>query len=330
MSSDLRYQERELLEWLVQALGNRDDYLSLTEIKENLDGSTLGRVQISLKKLEREGYIRSHPDTPPGFTILRYPDGTSVPVKRPTYSQGETADDRNLETESPPNSADLSPRQREVYELILKGRAKAHPPSIPQIMRSTGLSKSRVHQHLQTLERKGFIVLPRELLPRESDGPDVYKPRESRRIVVVGWQLLNPPAASTVSVRVIGHIAAGRPILVRGHEEWTSIPTEMLGANESEQIYVLIVEGESMVGAAVLPGDRIVVRKQQIASDGDMVIAQLQNSTTGEWEATLKRYRHEAGHARLVAASDGGCPGRRGTSVAARWVIRRRHPPCLV
>jgi repressor LexA len=177
---------------------------------------------------------------------------------------------------------DLTKRQQEIFDFIRKYSAKyGYPPTVRDIGKAVGLaSSSTVHAHLANLEKIG-------LLRR-----DPSKPR--------AIELLDRAVGSAVeSVRgivrpglpLLGSVAAGQPILAEENiEDYVSVP-EVAGGEEGE--YLLRVRGDSMKDAGILEGDFVVVRPQDTASDGDVVVALL-----GE-EATVKRFFHEPDHVRL-------------------------------
>ena len=178
---------------------------------------------------------------------------------------------------------DLTKRQKEIFDFIGTYASKyGYPPTVREIGKAVGLtSSSTVHAHLANLEKAG-------LLRR-----DPSKPR--------ALELLDRAAATAAdAVRtvvkpgglpLVGHVAAGQPILAEENiEDYVTVP-EIAGGEEGE--YVLRVRGESMVDAGILPGDFVVVRPQQTATDGEIVVA-----LVGE-EATVKRFFRERDHVRL-------------------------------
>ncbi len=178
---------------------------------------------------------------------------------------------------------DLTKRQREIFEFIRKYSAKyGYPPTVRDIGKAVGLaSSSTVHAHLSNLEKIG-------LLRR-----DPSKPR--------AIELLDRAMGSAVdSVRhivrqeglpLVGSVAAGAPVLAEENiEDYVAVPT--LAGGETGQ-YVLRVRGESMKDAGILEGNLVVVREQNTAQNGDIVVALL-----GE-EATVKRFYRESDHVRL-------------------------------
>ncbi len=109
---------------------------------------------------------------------------------------------------------------------------------------------------------------------------------------------------STIYVRVLGRTAAGSPVLAEaGHVEWMQVPQELIGRNDPDQVFALDVDGDSMVGDSVLDGDRVIVRSQKEAADGDMVVAEITNPITGNAETTVKRYRVKGGRTWLAPSN---------------------------
>lgn len=154
-------------------------------------------------------------------------------------------------------------------------QTKGYPPSVREIAVAVGLkSTSTVHGHLQRLEKRG-------LLHR-----DAMKPRAME---VVGDP--NFVRNNSTAVPVIGRVTAGTPILAEENlDEYVPIPEVMLGEGEH---FILLVRGDSMIEAGILDGDHIVVRKTSEASNGEIVVAMIDDS------ATVKRFFREDGHFRL-------------------------------
>ena len=178
---------------------------------------------------------------------------------------------------------ELTKRQQEIYDFIRKYSAKyGYPPTVRDIGKAVGLaSSSTVHAHLANLEKAGVLrrdpTKPRalELLDRA-----VGQAADAVRSVV-----------SSGGLPVVGHVAAGQPILAEENiEEYVEVPT-LAGGDEGE--YVLRVRGDSMKNAGILPDDWVVVRRQESAEDGEIVVA-----LVGE-EATVKRFFKESDHIRL-------------------------------
>ena len=150
---------------------------------------------------------------------------------------------------------------------------KGYPPSVREICAAVGLrSTSTVHAHLNHLEEKGLIRR------------DSTKPR--------ALEVLDGTQARGRSVPLVGRVTAGQPILaIENIEEYLSLPQSVLGQGE---MFSLRVEGESMIDAGIMDGDIVVLRQQDTAENGEIVVAM-----TPEDEATLKRIFYEDGRVRL-------------------------------
>ena len=183
--------------------------------------------------------------------------------------------------------AELTPRQQKIIDFIREHvRQHGYPPSVREIGDAVSLrSSSTVHGHLNRLEARGYLrrdpTKPRtiELLAN----PSATGAPERER--------LGAPAADARRVPVVGRVAAGAPILaVEDAQDTFPLPVEWV---HDDQVFMLTVEGESMIEAGILPGDLLVVRSQQSAYNGDIVVALL-----GE-EVTVKRFFREGGRVRL-------------------------------
>lgn len=173
----------------------------------------------------------------------------------------------------------LTERQRQILQFIKDEiRSKGYPPSVREIGEAIGLSSSStVHGHMSRLEEKGFIRR------------DPTKPRAIE--ILDGSSVL--PMRRTVSVPVVGRVTAGEPILAeQSIEEHFPLPADFVRADESN-LFFLTVQGESMIEAGILNGDYVLVHRQQQASNGDIVVALIED------EATVKRFYKEHGHIRL-------------------------------
>jgi repressor LexA len=176
---------------------------------------------------------------------------------------------------------EVSARQRRIIDYIKRTvQERGYPPTVREIGEAVGLtSSSSVHAQLANLERQG-------LLRR-----DPTKPR--------AMELQGPgaPTAAAVSVPVLGRISAGAPILaVEDIDEYVAVPATF--TSEGATHFALRVRGDSMVDAGILDGDTVVVRTQDDADDGDVVVALLPG--TAEDEATVKRLRGRGSKAMLV------------------------------
>jgi repressor LexA len=173
---------------------------------------------------------------------------------------------------------DLTKRQQEIFDFIKRYSAKyGYPPTVRDIGKAVGLaSSSTVHAHLANLERIG-------LLRR-----DPTKPRAIEMLdkAAAGVRNLVSPG-----LPLVGQVAAGQPIVAEENvEEYIQTP-DFVGGEDGE--YLLRVRGESMKDVGILEGDLVVVRPQETAADGEIVVA-----LVGE-EATVKRFFQEADHVRL-------------------------------
>ena len=150
---------------------------------------------------------------------------------------------------------------------------KGYPPSVREICAAVGLrSTSTVHAHLNHLEEKGLIRR------------DSTKPR--------ALEVLDGSQSRGRSVPLVGRVTAGQPILaVENIEEYLSLPQSVLGQGE---MFSLRVEGESMIDAGIMDGDIVVLRQQDTAENGEIVVAM-----TPDDEATVKRIFYEENRVRL-------------------------------
>src|SRR5579884_2261088 len=178
---------------------------------------------------------------------------------------------------------DLTKRQQEIFDFIKRYSARyGYPPTVRDIGKAVGLaSSSTVHAHLSNLERIGLLrrdpTKPRaiELLDRAAAG--------MRNLVRPGLPL-------------VGQVAAGQPVLAEENiEDYVQTPSFAGGDNGG---YLLRVRGDSMKNVGILDGDLVVVKPQDEADDGEIVVAML-----GE-EATVKRFYREADHVRLQPEND--------------------------
>jgi repressor LexA len=177
---------------------------------------------------------------------------------------------------------DLTKRQQEIFDFIKRYSAKyGYPPTVRDIGKAVGLaSSSTVHAHLANLEKIGLLrrdpTKPRalELLDRAAAG------------VQAGVQTFLQPG-----LPLVGQVAAGQPIVAEENiEEYIQTPS-FAGGEDGE--FLLRVRGDSMQDAGIIEGDLVVVRSQDHAQDGDIVVA-----LVGE-EATVKRFFQESDHVRL-------------------------------
>lgn len=171
----------------------------------------------------------------------------------------------------------LSAKQTEILEHIKEVTlSRGYPPTVREIGEAVGLSSSAsVHAHLATLEKKGYIRR------------DPAKPR-AIEIVDDDFALNRREYAQ---VPIVGNVAAGEPLLAEQNIiDYFPIPVEML---PNDQIFMLIVKGDSMINAGIFDGDRVIVRQKNAAKNGDLVVALVEDG------ATIKTFYKEKGHIRL-------------------------------
>jgi repressor LexA len=170
----------------------------------------------------------------------------------------------------------LTKRQQEIFDYIKRyGSEHGYPPTVRDIGKAIGLtSSSTVHAHLANLEKVG-------LLRR-----DPSKPRAIELLVDKAKEVVSPSG-----LPVVGRVAAGQPVLAEENiEGYVNVP-DIAGGGDGE--FLLEIRGDSMVEAGILEGDHVVVRRQDSAVDGEIVVA-----LVGE-EATVKRFFRERDHVRL-------------------------------
>ena len=173
---------------------------------------------------------------------------------------------------------DLTKRQQEIFEFIKRYSAEfGYPPTVRDIGKAVGLaSSSTVHAHLANLERIG-------LLRRD--------PTKPRAIELLDRAAAGVRAVMSPGLPLVGHVAAGAPIVAEENiEEYIQTP-EFAGGGDGS--YLLRVRGESMKDVGILEGDLVVVKPQEAAQDGEIVVA-----LVGD-EATVKRFFQEPDHVRL-------------------------------
>lgn len=169
----------------------------------------------------------------------------------------------------------LTRKQQQVLNFIKSSiQRRGYPPSVREIGEALGIkSTSTVHAYLSRLERKGYIR---------------RDPSKPRAIGVVDEPPTGPRAAV---VPLVGRVTAGQPILaLQNIEDVFPVPAHLVPDGEA---FALRVRGDSMVGAGILDGDYVIVRRQSVAENGDIVVALLDD------EATVKRFYRERDRIRL-------------------------------
>lgn len=194
------------------------------------------------------------------------------------YNEAGTGVPTGRDREGSPVTDELTERQREILDFIKREiRTRGYPPSVREIGEAIGLSSSStVHGHLARLEEKGLIR---------------RDPTKPRAIEVHDHDSAVPYFGRVINVPVVGRVTAGQPILaVENIEETFPLPVEFA---RDDSTFLLIVRGESMIEAGIFDGDYVLVRQQQSAENGDIVVALIED------EATVKRFFKENGHFRL-------------------------------
>lgn len=176
----------------------------------------------------------------------------------------------------------ISKKQQEILDYIKNEILnRGFPPSVREICEAVNLkSTSSVHSHLEALEKNGYIHR------------DATKPR-AIEIIDDNFNLVR---REVVNVPLIGTVAAGQPILaVENIETYFPVPSEYM---PNAQSFLLRVKGESMVNAGIFNGDQVLVKQQSTASNGDIVVALVDDS------ATVKTFYKENGYYRLQPEND--------------------------
>ena len=180
----------------------------------------------------------------------------------------------------------LTERQNKILDYIrYVTRVRSYPPSVREIGEAVGLSSSStVHNHLNQLERRGLIK---------------RDPSKSRTVQLVQDAAVDNQRRNAISVPVIGNVAAGAPILAEQNiEDHVILSPEFA----REGWFALRVRGDSMINAGILDGDLVLVKPQQDAPDGSIVVALVED------EATVKRLDRSSGRVRLIAENPAYAP----------------------
>jgi repressor LexA len=176
----------------------------------------------------------------------------------------------------------LSRRQQAILDFIRQNvREKGYPPSVREIGEAVGLaSSSTVHGHLERLQMKGYLR---------------RDPTKPRAIELLDESPVNAPEVPTdgaVMAPVVGKVTAGQPITaIENVEEYFPLPKSLA---KNDDVYLLRVQGDSMIEAGIFDGDYVIVRRQEVANNGDIVVAMTEDD-----EATVKRFYRERDHIRL-------------------------------
>lgn len=176
----------------------------------------------------------------------------------------------------------ISKKQQEILEFIKDQiLTRGFPPAVREICEAVNLkSTSSVHSHLETLEKNGYIR---------------RDPTKPRAIEILDDQF-NLTRREMVQVPIIGQVAAGQPILAQENiEDYFPFPADQM---PNKQLFLLRVKGESMINAGILDGDYVLVEQDATASNGDMVVALIEDG------ATVKTFYKEEGVFRLQPEND--------------------------
>ena len=176
-------------------------------------------------------------------------------------------------TPSPP----LTPKEKSFLEFIERfSLENGYPPTFIEIQKHFHYASiNSVQKYVQQLQRKKYLYSPGQ---NQKRALQVLKPvlRLSQ----------NPPQSSLQEVPLLGKVAAGVPLESRENEEFIEVPQSLVSGGES--VFALSVEGDSMVEEGILDGDTILLSKKSYYSNGDLIVASIEN------EATVKRiYRHQ-------------------------------------
>ncbi|PKM55948.1 MAG: transcriptional repressor LexA [Firmicutes bacterium HGW-Firmicutes-3] len=179
-------------------------------------------------------------------------------------------------------SNDLGEKQQLILEFLKQEiLSKGYPPSVREIGEAVGLkSTSTVHGHLERLEKKGIIR---------------RDPTKPRAIEILDDEF-NVQRREILNVPILGRVAAGEPLLaVENIEDYFPLPVDYA---PNQELFMLRVKGDSMINVGIFEGDLIIVQKQSTATNGDIVVALLEDSVT------VKTYYRESDHIRLQPEND--------------------------
>lgn len=176
----------------------------------------------------------------------------------------------------------LSAKQQQIYEYILSYTDEnGYPPSVREIAAAVGLkSPSTVHFHLKGLEEAGVIT----------------RGAGKTRAITAVRRMDDLPRREENRIPVLGNVAAGEPILAE------ELAEEYIPFDHGEDCFALRIRGESMLNAGILPGDLVIVRRQNTAVNGEIVIALIGD------EATCKRFSRKDGHVWLLPENEDYSP----------------------
>lgn len=169
-----------------------------------------------------------------------------------------------------------SDKQTQIYNFLIEfTKSKGYPPSVREICQAVSLkSTSTVHGHLKRLEKKGLIY---------------RDPTKPRALEIVE---LSNEEKELIDIPIVGKVTAGMPILATENiEDIFQMPINYVKHNND--LFILKVTGDSMIEAGILDGDLAIIEQKNVATNGDIVVALIEN------EATIKRFFKENGFIRL-------------------------------
>lgn len=169
-----------------------------------------------------------------------------------------------------------SDKQTQIYNFLIEfTKSKGYPPSVREICQAVSLkSTSTVHGHLKRLEKKGLIY---------------RDPTKPRALEIVE---LSNEEKELIDIPIVGKVTAGMPILATENiEDMFQIPINYVKHNND--LFILKVTGDSMIEAGILDGDLAIIEQKNVATNGDIVVALIEN------EATIKKFFKENGFIRL-------------------------------
>jgi len=168
---------------------------------------------------------------------------------------------------------------------------KGYPPTVREMCSSLNIkSTSTAHKDLANLESKGLIRKD----PSKPRAIEILDPEAADRTMQTRPSDPAPERTDVIEIPVVGRIAAGTPILANENiEDSFPVPSRFIGKGTH---FMLTVRGDSMIDAGIFDGDYILVRQENTARNGDIVVAMIDGF---ESEATVKTFYREAGHVRL-------------------------------
>lgn len=194
----------------------------------------------------------------------------------------------------------LTDREKKILEYIkTQAKIKGYPPTIRELCQSLGIkSTSTAHKDIENLERKGFLHKD----PSKRRAIEIVETDNS----VQGEKLSTTSSSNRediIDIPLVGKVAAGMPILAEQNiEDSFPIPSRFVGRGEH---FILSVKGDSMIEAGIFDGDYIIIKKQNTAINGDIVVAMVDGF---ESEATVKVFYKENNYIRLQPANSSMSP----------------------